>query len=111
MVRKFIIFGELNKKHLLLLAFSLSQIAHKMYNRYFYPSIKSNTALDYYVISFGMMSVVFLPLIMKIKYVESEKEKILHKKKKFTFFIIRLYLFSLYSNEISSSIIERNICI
>ena len=95
MVRKFIIFGELNKKHLLLLAFSLSQIAHKMYNRYFYPSIKSNTALDYYVISFGMMSVVFLPLIMKIKYVESEKEKILHKKKYLHFLLVG-FIFLVY---------------
>ena len=64
-------------------------------NRYFYPSIKSNTALDYYVISFGMMSVVFLPLIMKIKYVESEKEKILHKKKYLHFLLVG-FIFLVY---------------
>ena len=68
MVRKIIILGELNKKHLLLLGFALCQIAHKMYNRYFFPDIRSNTAFDYYVTSFGMMSCVFLPCIMKIKY-------------------------------------------
>ena len=66
-----------------------------MYNRYFYPSIKSNTALDYYVISFGMMSVVFLPLIMKIKYVESKKEKILHKKK-YLHFLLLGFIFLVY---------------
>ena len=62
---------------------------------FFYPSIKSNTALDYYVISFGMMSVVFLPLIMKIKYVESEKEKILHKKK-YLHFLLLGFIFLVY---------------
>ena len=90
MVKKIIILGELNKKHLLLLAFTLCQIAHKMYNRYFYPLVRSNTAFDYYVISFGMMSVVFLPWIMRIKNVESEKEKKLHKKKYLHYTILAL---------------------
>ena len=52
-----------------------------MYNRYFYPEVRSNIPFDYSVTAFGMMSVVFLPWIMRIKNVESEKEKKLHKKK------------------------------
>ena len=63
MVKKIIILGELNKKHLLLLGFALCQIAHKMYNRYFYPEVRSNIPFDYSVTAFGMMSVVFLPWI------------------------------------------------
>ena len=95
MVRKIIILGELNKKHLLLLGFALCQIAHKMYNRYFFPDIRSNTAFDYYVTSFGMMSCVFLPCIMKIKYDETEKEKQIHKKK-FLHFSLLGVVFILY---------------
>ena len=95
MVKKIIILGELNKKHLLLLGFALCQIAHKMYNRYFYPEVRSNIPFDYSVTAFGMMSVVFLPWIMKIKNFESEKEKKLHKKK-FLHFTILAFVFSLY---------------
>ena len=95
MVKKIVILGQLNSKHLLLLVFTLCQIAHKMYNRYFYPLIRSNTAFDFYVTSFGMMSVVFLPCIMRIKNIESQKEKLLHKRK-FLHYGILAFIFLVY---------------
>ena len=95
MVKKIVILGQLNSKHLLLLAFTLCQIAHKMYNRYFFPLIRSNTAFDFYVTSFGMMSVVFLPCIMRIKNIESQKEKLLHKRK-FLHYGILAFIFLVY---------------
>ena len=96
MVRKFIKFGQLNKKLLLPFIFAVSQIAHKMFNRYFYPENRTNLALNQYVTSIGMASVIFLPYIMKIKYEETDKEKKIHKKK-YLHYSILAFIFLVYT--------------
>ena len=73
MVRKFIILGAINKKLLLPFVFSVSQIAYKMFNRY-YPG-KSNNIFNFLSISLGMISVILLPYILRIKIHEYSKEK------------------------------------
>ena len=80
MVRKFIIFGNINKKYLLPFLFTLSQIINKMVNRY-YPEKMRNNILESYSLSLGMMAIIFVPYIFKFGYEEIGKEKIIQKKK------------------------------
>ena len=96
MVPKCIILGEISKKLLLPFIFAASQIAHKMFSRYFYPQKKSNMVLDLYFTSFGMMSILFLPCILKIKSVESDKERLIHKKKYLHYFLLG-FIFLIYT--------------
>ena len=96
MVQKCIILGEISKKLLLPFIFAASQIAHKMFSRYFYPQKKSNMVLDLYFTSFGMMSILFLPCILKIKSVESDKERLIHKKKYLHYFLLG-FIFLIYT--------------
>ena len=80
MVKKCIILGELNKKHLLPIFLSIYQIINKIFNRY-YPPNTGNNIFNMYSISFGMMTIIFLPYIFKLQVKEEEKEKEIHKRK------------------------------
>ena len=80
MVKKFIILGELNKKHFLPFLLAIYQIINKIFNKY-YPQNTGNNVFNMYSISFGMMSIIFLPYIFKLKVKEEEKEREIHKKK------------------------------
>ena len=75
--------------------FAAVQIGHKMFNRYFYPDIKSNFILNYYVTSFGMMTIIFLPCILKIKYIETDKERKIHKTK-YLHYTLLAFIFLVY---------------
>ena len=80
MTKKIIIFGELNKKHILPLSLAIYQIIYKIYNTY-YPKGVENSVLETYSIALGMMSILFLPCIFKLKAKEEQKVKEIHKKK------------------------------
>ena len=80
MVKKIIILGELNKKHFLPLLLAIYQIVNKINNRY-YPAQAGNIVLTMYSLSLGMMSILFLPCIFKLKANEGEKEKEIKKRK------------------------------
>ena len=80
MVKKIIILGELNKKHFLPLLLAIYQIVNKINNRY-YPAQAGNIVLTMYSLSLGMMSILFLPCIFKLKVNEGEKEKEIKKRK------------------------------
>ena len=93
MVRKFIILGAINKKLLLPFVFSVSQIAYKMFNRY-YPG-KSNNIFNFFSISLGMISVILLPYILRIKIHENSKEKKIQKRKCLHYGIL-VFIFLVY---------------
>ena len=80
MVKKFITLGEINKKHLLPLFLAIYQIINKFFNKY-YPEKKGNVILTIYSKSLGMMSILFIPCIFKLKVKEEEKEREIHKRK------------------------------
>ena len=82
MVKKIIILGELNKKHFLPLLLAIYQIVNKINNRY-YPAQAGNIVLTMYSLSLGMMSILFLPCIFKLKVNEGEKEKEIKKENGF----------------------------
>ena len=77
---KIIIFGELSKKHILPLSLAIYQVLNKIFNT-FYPQKASNSNIEMYAIALGMLSIIFLPCIFKLKVIEEEKEKEIHKKK------------------------------
>ncbi len=77
---KIIIFGELSKKHILPLSLAIYQVLNKIFNTY-YPQEASNSNIEMYSIALGMLSIIFLPCIFKLKVIEEEKEKKIHKKK------------------------------
>ena len=77
---KIIIFGELSKKHILPLSLAIYQVLNKIFNTY-YPQKASNSNIEMYAIALGMLSIIFLPCIFKLKVIEEEKEKEIHKKK------------------------------
>ena len=77
---KIIIFGELSKKHILPLSLAIYQVLNKIFNTY-YPQKASNSNIEMYAIALGMLSIIFLPCIFKLKVIEEEKEKKIHKKK------------------------------
>ena len=80
MVKKIIILGELNKKHLLPFFLAVFQIVKKIFNKY-YPEKIGNSVFSTYATSLGMLSIIFLPYIFKLKIQEDEKEKEIHKDK------------------------------
>ena len=80
MVKKIIILGELNKKHLLPFFLAVYQIVKKIFNKY-YPEKIGNSVFSTYATSLGMLSIIFLPYIFKLKIQEDEKEKEIHKDK------------------------------
>ena len=80
MVKKIIIFGEINKKHILPLSLAIYQVFNKIFNTY-YPKNAGNPILDSYTMALGMLSILFLPCIFKIKVTEEEKEREIHKRK------------------------------
>ena len=80
MVKKIIIFGEINKKHILPLSLAIYQVFNKIFNTY-YPKNAGNPILDSYTMALGMLSIIFLPCIFKIKVTEEEKEREIHKRK------------------------------
>ena len=110
MVKKCIILGELKKTLCLPFIFAAVQIGHKMFTRFFYREIRPNLILNYYVTSFAMMTIIFLPCILKIKYIETDKERKIHKKKIFALCFISFYFFGLCINEDNSFYNERNSC-
>ena len=77
---KIIIFGELSKKHILPLSLAIYQVLNKIFNT-FYPQKASNSNIEMYAIALGMLSIIFLPCIFKLKVIEEDKEKVIHKKK------------------------------
>ena len=95
MVKKCIILGELKKTLCLPFIFAVVQIGHKMFNRFFYREIRPNLILNYYVTSFAMMTIIFLPCILKIKYIETDKERKIQKKK-FLHYTLLAFIFIVY---------------
>ena len=80
MVKKIIIFGEINKKHILPLSLAIYQVFNKIFNTY-YPKNITNGIFELYSMALGMLSILFLPCIFKIKVTEEEKEREIHKRK------------------------------
>ena len=80
MVKKIIIFGEINKKHILPLSLAIYQVLNKIFNTY-YPKNILNGIFELYSMALGMLSILFLPCIFKIKVTEEEKEREIHKRK------------------------------
>jgi len=95
MVKKCIILGELKKTLCLPFIFAAVQIGHKMFTRFFYREIRPNLILNYYVTSFAMMTIIFLPCILKIKYIETDKERKIQKKKYFHYTLLA-FIFLVY---------------
>ena len=96
MVKKFIIFGEVNKKYLLPFLLAIVQIVNEMVNRY-YPEEKKNTVLDIYFTSFGIMTIIFMPKILKFDTNETIKEKMSgSRKRKCLYYSALIFLFTLY---------------
>ena len=97
MVKKFIIFGEVNKKYLLPFLLAIVQIVNEMVNRY-YPEEKKNTILDIYFTSFGIMTIIFMPKILKFDTNETIKEKMSGSgKRKCLYYSALIFLFIIYS--------------
>ena len=80
MVKKIIILGELNQKHFLPLLLAIYQIINKIFNKY-YPQNTGNQVFNMYSLSLGMMSIIFIPCIFKLKINQEEKERQIHKRK------------------------------
>ena len=80
MVKKIIILGEINKKHILPLSLAIYQVLNKIFNTY-YPKNILNGIFELYSMALGMLSILFLPCIFKIKVTEEEKEREIHKRK------------------------------
>ena len=97
MVKKFIIFGEVNKKYLFPFLLAIVQIVNEMVNRY-YPEEKKNTVLDIYFTSFGIMTIIFMPKILKFDTNETIKEKMSGSgKRKCLYYSALIFLFIIYS--------------
>ena len=96
MAKKIIIFGHLNKKFLLPFLLALAQMILIIVNKY-YPETKQNLVLQDYTVSFGEMSIIFLPYILKFSNKEVKKEKEIKKKKWLHYFILcALFIFDLF---------------
>jgi len=95
MVTKFIILGEINKKHLLPLGLVIYQISYKIFNKY-YPEKIRNNIFNMYSTSLGMMSILFLPCIFKLKTKEGQKEKEIHKRK-WLHYLLLIIIFYIYT--------------
>ena len=97
MSHKIIIFGEINKKHLLPFLLAIGQIAYNTVNKYF-PGEKDNTVLDLYSTSLGIMSVVFIPYIFHFANVENNTEKVKEiQKRKCLHYFLLIFIFIIYS--------------
>ena len=95
MVKKFIILGEINKKHLLPLCVVIYQISYKIFNKY-YPEKIINNVFNMYSTSLGMMSILFLKCIFKLKTKEEQKEKKIHKRK-WLHYLLLIIIFYAYT--------------
>ena len=81
-MKKFIIFGDLNKKYLLPFGLSFFQILLKVISDIF-PKEGINVVLEMYSTSFGELSVRLIPLILKINHSQKNNEKNTQKRKCF----------------------------
>ena len=95
MVQKIIILGELNKKHLLPLFLVIYQISYQIFIKY-YPEENGNIIIDMYTMSLGMMSIIFLPCIFKLKVKEEKREKQIHKRK-WLHYLILMVIYIIYN--------------
>ena len=107
MTKKIIIFGEVNRKHILPLSLAIFQVLNKIYNTY-YPQITRNSVLETYTISFGMMSILFLPCIFKLKAKEEEREREIHKRKWLHYSLLLIIYFIYYFMKILMFITKFN---
>ena len=89
MVCKYIRLGDLNRKYYLPFFFGLSNIVHQLIIRY-YPEKdhRSNSVLDIYCSSFGLIFVIFIPCIFKMDNKEIPKENEIQKRKWLHYFIL-----------------------
>ena len=88
MTLKFIIFGELNRKHFLPFILTLSNLGIEMISR-FYPDNKipdnnasiTNSILDTGIFALGFLSSIFIPCIFKFDKDEISRENEIQKRK------------------------------
>ena len=80
MAKRFIIFGELNKKYLLPFGLAIFQILLRVITEFF-PQEGINMVLEMYSTGFGEMSVKLMPLILRIKHSQINNEKNAPKRK------------------------------
>ena len=81
MAKCFIIFGQTNKKLLLPLFLTLSQIIYFLVNKYLLKDQKFNV-VEMLILSLGQISIRLIPHIIKISIEKNEKNLKLKKKKK-----------------------------
>ena len=93
-MKKFIIFGDLNKKYLLPFGLSFFQILLKVISDIF-PKEGINVVLEMYSTSFGELSVRLIPLILKINHSQKNNEKNTQKRKCFHYSLFVISLFRL----------------
>ena len=98
MSKKFIILGELSRKHLLPLFLALSYLAYLLINR-FYPIYVKNNIMDLYSNSLGFAGIIIIPYIFKFTQNDIHnipKEDEIQKNKHLHYFIL-IVVFILYT--------------
>ena len=95
MPKKFIIIGELSKRHLLPFFLAIVQIATNIVNRYLTGG-EPNIVLDLFSTSLGITSIVFIPYIFRFANIESKNEKETRNKKCLHYFLL-IFIFIVYS--------------
>ena len=101
-----IIFGRINKKLILPVLLSITQIIFLIFNKY-YPKTTYNIIFQLYCLSLGQLMIRFLPCILKIKNDEKKGKEI--KKRKCLHYFFLCLIFGFNQNLHFARIITNNI--
>lgn len=97
MSKKFIMFGELSKKHLLPLFLALSNLVYLLINR-FYPIYVKNNIMELYSNSLGFAGIIIIPYIFKFTQndIQNIQKEDGGQKGKYLHYFILIVSFILY---------------